>query len=151
GDVYKRQLLRHPYVDLMVTQYGDQVVFVMGEVEFPGEKPFYKGMSTIQAIAQAGGISQTGKAGSILVLRRLGPDQAEVHHLDVGAAFKSEQGPVQDLGLQPYDIVFVPRKFISNVNIFVDQYMRQMIAPFTLYLEGWKAFHLKEENIRVYP
>lgn len=146
-----RKLLRHPYVDLMVTEYGDQVVFVMGEVEVPGEKPFYKGMSTIQAIAQAGGISRTGKAGSVLVLRRLGPDQAEVHHLDVGAAFDEKEGQVQDLGLQAYDIVYVPRTFIANVNVFVDQYMRQMIAPFSLYLEGWKAFHLKEENIRIYP
>ena len=53
----------------------------------------------------------------------------------------------QDMFLKPYDVVYVPRTWISDVNLFVEQYVRRMIAPFTFYIEGWKAFNMKEVHI----
>lgn len=140
------EILRHARVDLVVTNYGPQRVFVIGEVDQPGDKPYYKGMSAMQAVAAAGGIRATGQAGSVLVLRRTGAEAAEVRRLDLGLALKGEPGP--DLDLHPYDIVYVPRTFIAKAGVVVDQYVRQMIAPFTLYYEGWKAFKVASGDVK---
>ncbi len=141
------EFLRHARVDLSVTNYGESRVFVMGEVEQPGERPYYKGMSALQAVASAGGISGTGKSGSTLVLRRTGSGTAEVRKVDLGRSLKGEPG--QDIVLHPYDIVYVPRTLIARADLAIDQYLRQMIAPFTLYLEGWKAFNIGTDNVKV--
>ena len=37
----------------------------------------------------------------------------------------------QDITLQPYDVVVVPRSGIANLNLWVDQYIRRLI-PFGL-------------------
>jgi polysaccharide export outer membrane protein len=140
-------ILRHARVDLAVTNFGEPRIFVMGEVELKGERPYYKGMSALQAVAAAGGISATGKSESILVLRRTGSIAAEVTRLDLRRSLKGEAGP--DMVLHPYDIVYVPRTLIARVNIAVDQYVRQMIAPFTLYFEGWNALNLGTDNVKV--
>lgn len=141
------KILRYPHVDLVVTDFGAQRIFVMGEVDQPGDKPYYKGVTAMQAVAQCGGIKPTGSRKSILVLRRTGQDQAEFRKLDLSAALEGK-GADQDLPLRPYDVVLVPRTFISNLNDFVDQYFRQMVPPFTLYLEGWKAFNIGSSNVR---
>lgn len=142
------QYLRHPRVSLMVNNYGERHVYVLGEVELPGEKTYSKGMSALQAIAQAGGMRPSAKGKSVIVLRRTGPEQADYYPLDLGNALKDGGGAL-DMSLQPADIVFVPRSFIGNANVFVDQYFRQMISPFTLYLEGWNAFNIGERGVRV--
>ncbi len=140
-------ILRYARVDLAVTNFGDPRVFVMGEVVLPGDKPYYKGMSALQAVAAAGGISATGKSGSVLVLRRTGSDTAEVRRLDLGLSLQGK--PSSDMVLRAYDIVYVPRTFIARANVAVDQYVRQMIAPFTFYLEGWKALNIGTDKMRI--
>jgi protein involved in polysaccharide export with SLBB domain len=142
-------ILRHARVDLAVTNFGESRVFVMGEVELPGDKPYYKGMSALQAVATAGGISPTGKAESVLVLRRIGPDSVAVRYLDLGLSLKGKPGP--DMVLHPYDIVYVPRTFIAKADLVVDHYIRQMISPFSLYLEGWKAVNIGTDKYKLYP
>ena len=140
-------ILRHARVDLAVTAFGDPRVFVMGEVEQPGGKPYHVGMSALQAVASAGGISATGKSQNVLVLRRTGSDAAEVRRLDLSLSLKGEPGP--DVVLHPYDIVYVPRTFVARANIAVDQYVRQLIAPFTLYIEGWRALSIATGKVKV--
>jgi protein involved in polysaccharide export with SLBB domain len=141
------EILRHARVDLAVTSFGEQRVFVMGEVEAPGDKPYYKGMSALQAVAASGGIRVTGKSGSVLVLRRTGSDEVEVRRLDLGRPLKGEPG--SDMILHPFDIVYVPQTFIARVDVVVDQYVRQMIAPFTLYVEGWRAMSIASGKVKV--
>jgi protein involved in polysaccharide export with SLBB domain len=142
------RLLRHPVVDLLVDKYGDRKVFVMGEVVAAGEVNCYKGISALQAIAQAGGFRSTAKRGSVVVLRRTGESEARFFKLDLGAALSGGQG--HDMMLEPYDIVYVPRTFIANADVFIDQVIRPAITPFSLYLEGWNAFNIGSKGVRVY-
>jgi len=135
------RILRYPDAQLIVNSFGDQRVFVMGEIEIPGDHAFHKDMTALGAIAQAGGFRNTAQRGQVLVFRRTGPEACEVFPLDMRDAMDAEH-PVGDLGLRPFDIVHVPKTFIANLNVFVDQWMRQNISPFTLYLEGWSAFNV---------
>ncbi len=135
------RILRYPDLQLMITAFGPQRFYVMGEVEIPGDHEWVKGQTVLQAVAQAGGFRNTGKRNNVIVVRRTGPDSADIYQLDLRKALQLDGGAA-DMPLRPFDIVYVPKTFVANLNVFVDQWMRQNIAPFTLYLEGWTAFHV---------
>jgi polysaccharide export outer membrane protein len=130
-------------VSVMLVKHAEQVVYVMGEVSAPGAKPYVPSMTTLHAIGSAGGPSKTGKTSSVVVLRRTGPDELEVYQVDIEAALDGK-ATARDFCLKPYDLVYVPRTFIANLNLFMDQYVRQNVIPFTAYIEGWRAFHASE-------
>jgi hypothetical protein len=45
--------------------------------------------------------------------------------------FRQNKDITQDILLMPFDIVYVPRSKIANIDLFVDLYIRRMI-PFPL-------------------
>lgn len=139
------RILRYPDCQLMVNTFGEQRVYVMGEVEIPGDHQFHKGMTALQALAQAGGFKASGKQNQVVVIRRTGADSAEVFSLDLKQALV-DGGARTDMQIHPFDIIFVPKTFVGNLNVFVDQWMRQNIAPFTLFLEGWNAFNVNSSR-----
>lgn len=140
--------LRYPDVDVMVTEYGEHVVYVMGEVEVPADHPYRKGLTVLQAIAMAGGFEDSGQRKSVVVFRRVGEDEAEFYKLDLKQALdKGVYG--DDMFLRPYDIVYVPKTFIANVNTFVDQWFRQNISALNFYLEGWDAYSVTQDRVTI--
>jgi protein involved in polysaccharide export with SLBB domain len=143
-----RRLIRHPEVSLMLTSYAQQLVYVFGEVRTPGAHPYLPNMTALHAIGAAGGPQNTGKMSRVLVLRRTGPNALDVYPLDLEQTVDAVPG-ARDVYLRPYDVVFVPRTFIAEVNLFVDKFIRQNIAPFTAYIEGWRAFHASDVFVSV--
>ncbi|MBM3317473.1 MAG: polysaccharide biosynthesis/export family protein [Candidatus Eisenbacteria bacterium] len=138
-----RRLIRYPEVSAMLVAHAAEEVYVFGEVEIPGAKGFVPGMTALHALGSAGGPRKTGRLSSVVVLRRTGPSEMDVYKVDLDAALDG-RAEARDLFLQPYDLVFVPRTLIADINLFVDQFVRQNIVPFTAYIEGWKAFHVDE-------
>jgi protein involved in polysaccharide export with SLBB domain len=145
-----KSLVRYPQATLSVTKLGDRRVFVMGEVEGPGDHAYRRGMTVLTAIAQAGGFNNNAKRSSVIVLRRLGAEEAVAFRVDLRDPLKGENLH-QDLPIRPFDIVYVPKTFIASLNVLVDQYFRNMTAPFTFYIEGWEMFHLDETRVRFVP
>lgn len=138
-----RRLLRYPEVSTMLVAHADELVYVMGEVETPGAKAYTPGMTTLHALASGGGPLRSGKLSSTLVLRRTGPSEMDVYRVDLEASLDGHAA-ARDLFLQPYDVVFVPRTLIADINNFMDQFVRQNVVPFTAYIEGWRAFHVDD-------
>lgn len=141
-----RRLLRHPDVDVLVTAYGDHVVYVTGEVELGGDIIYRKGMTSLQAIASAGGFKNSANRDQVVVFRRTDTDEAEFHTINLKDPLEGE-GFENDMKLYPYDIVYVPKSFIGNVNVFVDQWFRQNISAFTFYLAGWDAYSVTKDRV----
>jgi polysaccharide export outer membrane protein len=142
------QYIRRPQVDVLVTQLRPRGIFVMGEVEGPGERPFRPGMTLLTALGAAGGPTSSAKRSSILLLRRIGPEDVEVRRVDVKAIFDREDGAVDPL-LAPNDIIFVPKTFIARWGQFVDEYIRPTVQPFALYVQAWWAMNLTKSNVNV--
>lgn len=140
-----RRLIRYPDVSVMLTSYAKQVIYIFGEVELPGSRGHLPNMTTLQALAAAGGPTETAKLSSVLVLRRMGPAEIDVYKVNLEAPVDGDP-TAADVYLQPYDVVYVPRNLIGEVNVFVDHWIRQNIAPFTAYIDGWRAFHIDELN-----
>ena len=118
--------MEHPEIAVIVRTFSAQRIYVDGEVKRPGELALVGPTTVMQAIAEAGGITDVGKLSEVIVVRRGLSGEPVVMRVDVKKARKGDD-PSQDLGLVPYDVVYVPRTGIGNVNSWVDRYIRRNI------------------------
>jgi len=117
--------LRDPEVSVNVLSMAARV-YVDGQIGKPGEYVWTSDITAMQAIARAGGFLETANSDHFVVLRRGADGAQQVIDIDLDAA-KSGQGQSRDVFLAPYDLVLVPESGISEVNRWVDQYIRQNI------------------------
>lgn len=131
---YSKELL-DPSVSVLVKNSPSRVVYVQGQVDHPGAIPLQPDMTVVAAIAQAGGITDGANPDSIVLIRRDMCGEAHGQELKLGKALteKTDTGYEQDAFLLPGDVLVVPRSSISNVGLFVKQYVKDLI-PIQPYL-----------------
>jgi protein involved in polysaccharide export with SLBB domain len=96
--------LKHPEVSVVIREYNSKKIFVFGEVQKPGTFSYEDGMTIIEAITQAGGLTKLASPNSTQVAR-----QAEGQQLKIRVPVKDiRDGAEKNFALQPGDIVFVP-------------------------------------------
>lgn len=131
-ELYSSEMDR-PEISVIVRTFAAQRVYVDGEVARPGELPLSGELTVLQAIAQAGGVTDRARLKDILVIRKRSDGSPSVVRVDIRKNHSSKEVLIADFDLAPSDIVFVSRKTISNVNIWIDQYIRRNI-PITMTL-----------------
>jgi len=102
----EQDILRNPNVSIFVLEYASKRVSVVGAVQHPGSLPWTSGMSVVQAISVAGGLSPLAAANDTIVTRQ----EAGVpkrHRVSVG---RITEGRQSDFILEAGDIVFVPER-----------------------------------------
>jgi len=109
--------------DVLYVPKSNISVYVGGEVLHPGLLPLNGELTVTAAVFQAGGLKDTAKTNTVMLVRNNGTNVPTVTKLRLDDIVKGRPDTV----LEPFDIVFVPRSKIANVNRFVDQYVRQMI------------------------
>ena len=124
--VYEQEL-KKPEVAVIVRSFAQHRVYVDGEVEKPSEVELRGPLTALQAIASAGGLKESGQLEDILVLRRGPENKLIVFHVNLQEVIDEESNGNQDVKLAPYDIVYVPRSRIADVNRFVHLYIRKNI------------------------
>jgi len=102
-------------------------VYVGGEVGRPGLVPLSGPMTLMGAIAQAGGLTTKAQSKSLVLIRKSDTGAPVVSAIATNAVFAGKA----DMVLQPYDIVYVPKSKIANIDQIIDQYIRQVI-PFNV-------------------
>ena len=123
--------MEDPEVTVIVRTFNSHRVYITGEVEEPGEVMLDTRLTALQAIARSGDFAKTARRSQVLLIRRRPyENQPKVAVLDLASVQKA-QGFSDDLLLEPYDVLFVPKSRIANVNQFVDQYIKQVL-PFDL-------------------
>lgn len=129
--------LQHPEVNVVVRAFGQERVFVDGEVGHPGMQSIQAGKTLLQAISDAGGAKETGLLKEVKIIRQDSDRKPVVLTANIRDVIRHKDG-AEDLQLQPNDIVFVPRSAIANVNTWVDQYLRRNIPiTFGLFNNGF--------------
>jgi polysaccharide export outer membrane protein len=127
--------LRMPEIDVRAHTFGSQLVFVAGEVERPGVYPMVGPIDTIQAVALAGGFRTTARRNQVVIMSRepAGPRTVTVADLRNPRIFEGlNAGPT----LRRFDVVYVPRTRISQLNLFVQQYIRDALPiNFSLFYD----------------
>lgn len=103
--------LQDPRVGVSVKEFTSQRVTMDGAVEKPGIYSMTGSMSLIQAVAQAGGVSEIADRKGIYVFRTVN-DQREVARFDLDAIRK---GAAPDPALEAGDIVIVDESVARTV------------------------------------
>jgi protein involved in polysaccharide export with SLBB domain len=129
-------ILRDPEVDIQVKRFSGQRIYVGGEVFKPGFVDLSAGLTTLQAVVQAGGFRDTAKLSNIVIVRGASRPEGATAEGDV----KKPEGILvnlqdvlegkdlsKDVVLQPYDIVYVPKTAIAKANQFVEEYLVRML------------------------
>jgi polysaccharide export outer membrane protein len=97
------KVLTDPSVVVQVKEYASRHVTLLGQVAKPGSFPLVPGMSLIQAISQAGGLTAVASASHVNLTRKTGKGQQTVE-VDVGAI---NEGRAPDVPLQAGDQIYV--------------------------------------------
>jgi protein involved in polysaccharide export with SLBB domain len=115
-----------PDITVIVTALGGHKVYVDGEVYKPSMVQLSGGMTLLNAVSSAGGFKPTAIREQVILIRRDAAGQAVGHAVDLKEVIFG-QNPEGDVLLKPYDIVYVPRSKIANANLWVQQYIRDML------------------------
>jgi protein involved in polysaccharide export with SLBB domain len=128
--------LQQPEVAVVVSAFAGQRVFVGGEVLQAGVKELVGPTTVLQAIAMAGGFKDSARTDEVIVVRRDENNKPFSIALDTRKAMKGVD-LAQDIYVQPYDLVIVPRSNIADVDLWVQQYIGLTVgslgAPFYSY------------------
>jgi len=122
--------VRKPEITVVVRQFASQKVFVDGEVVRPGLVPLVGSMTVSQAIAQSGGFGYDARKNEVVVIRRNPAGKPIVTVVDLIQVTRGID-MTNDINLMPYDMVYVPKSPIGEIDKWVDQYIRKML-PFPL-------------------
>jgi polysaccharide export outer membrane protein len=115
--------LKEAHVNVIVKTFASHRIFVAGEVGRQGTVELGSGLTLYRAIQQAGGFLKSANRKQVVLIRR-DPGGKEIGHAIDLRAVESGEEPAADVVLQAQDVVFVPRSRIANVNLFVEQYVR---------------------------
>jgi protein involved in polysaccharide export with SLBB domain len=119
--------LRDPEVTVIVTKLGERRVYVGGEVARPGYVDLLPDMTPLQAVLQSGGFKTTAKLESVLLITP-GPDgRFQAARLNMQQVL---DGVPERVRLHTNDVVYVPRTWIADMDLTVDQYVRGLVPAF---------------------
>lgn len=99
-----KKYIQDPSVSVVVLSVNSQRIFVIGEVGHVGAIPLTAGMSPLQAIAAAGGLTPFANSKHIYILRGTGTNQQKIP-FNYKNALKGESK--QDVSLKPGDTIVV--------------------------------------------
>lgn len=137
---------RSPRVVVEVTEFAGNQVHVMGRVKNAGSFPASPYMTVVQAITAAGGFEDDAARNSVMLFHRDGARTVRVSRLRIHDSLKSGRLDA-DLPLSRFDIIYVPRSTIGNINVFTRQFFTDNLGALQFALSGWELFNLE----RVYP
>jgi protein involved in polysaccharide export with SLBB domain len=102
----QKNILRDPHVSVFLLEQTSKHVAVAGSVAKPGNYPLTAGMTIIDAISAAGGLSSLASGNHTIVTRRV-DGKLQRYTIEVE---KIIEGTAEDFALQDSDIVYVPER-----------------------------------------
>jgi len=102
-------------------------VFVFGEVGNPGGVPYQSPMTSLMAISSAGGFADTANSQDVRLFRLQADGRFSAQTLKLR---QGSSGPIQlesDVAVRPGDVLYIPKTGIAVANLWVQQYIRNML------------------------
>jgi protein involved in polysaccharide export with SLBB domain len=125
----------NPQITISLQEISSMRIYVGGQVNQPGMLPYRGGLTVVQAIFNAGGFQSTAHLSNVVLIRKEEGGAPVGVVINVKEVLKRAQFD-QDVELAPLDIIFVPRSKIANVNLFVEQFIRNNL-PIDFYIGIW--------------
>lgn len=124
-DKYSTEI-KKPEIGVIVRTFTSNKVFVDGEVLFPGTIDIRGPMTLFEALAQTRGLRETARLSNIIVIRKDAEGKPMSTNIDYRKIIDGTDMS-QNIYLMPYDIVYIPKSNIANLNKFVSEYINQLI------------------------
>ncbi|MDE1149996.1 MAG: polysaccharide export protein [Azospirillaceae bacterium] len=118
--------LRDPRVQVAIRAYASERVFIGGEVNNAGLFNMPGRIGVLEAIAMANGFMETAQSHKVVLIRRAPNGRPMMKIIDISGFVA---GTADDVRLHPFDIIFVPKSTIAEVDQWVDQFITRVV-PF---------------------
>lgn len=135
-------ILKQPEVTVILSDFAESVVYVLGEVNAAGAYEMGKGLTLLSALALSRGPNQRARRSSVLVIRRISEDHIVGMQFDLRDLLEKGRFDL-DIPLKPNDIVYVPTSKLQQAQDFVNTMNTILIAPMDIYLRGWRVANQK--------
>ena len=112
------KILHDPIVNIVLKEFEKPFFIASGEVARPGKYELKSEITLTQAVAIAGGFTESSKHSAVFVFRRVANNWVELKKVDVKSML-STANLSEDLHLQPGDMFFVPQNRFSKVKRFI--------------------------------
>jgi len=116
--------LENTDVTATVSSSAALAVYVGGEVAKPSVVPIKGELSLLQSITAAGGFRDTANKEQVLILRQMNDGHFQTFQVNVAEVLRNE---APEFFLKQHDVVYAPRTAVAQVDLFVDQYINQII------------------------
>ncbi len=124
-----------PDLDIVVTGFASQQIFVGGEVNQQGLFDLPGQIDPLQAIIMAGGFTRDARKREVILMRRLPGGEVKTAIVDLSSGLK-DPALASWLPLRRFDVVYAPRSRISEQNQFVQQFIRDALpVQFSLFYD----------------
>lgn len=130
--LYQMGELKNVVASLALNAAKSRKVYVMGEVNTPGAYEIRQPITALQALALASGPkTDLADLTSVILISK------DINGKPIGRRLDLKR--ILDVGdmasaimVKPYDVIYVPRTYIADVNLFVTQYfsVAQQVATF---------------------
>lgn len=112
------EYVRSPEISISLRKIGGSKVILLGEIQKPGVYSMAGQKTLLEAIGLAGGFTRDSVPSSIILIRG-GLADPSAQRINLSKALKGMDFLRQNIVLQAEDVVFVPKKFIADVNYFL--------------------------------
>ncbi|WP_348753671.1 polysaccharide biosynthesis/export family protein [uncultured Aquincola sp.] len=123
---YRRAFGDRLEITVKLRQARQRLVYVMGEVVKPGVVEYTPQLTTLSAVAAAGGLLSSAESTSV-VLYRQRPEGRRAWLLNLRDTLTDAREDAQRIAVRPDDVVYVPKSGVALANDAVDQYVRRML------------------------
>ncbi len=113
-------VLHEPVLTVTLKDFNKPYFTVGGQVQRPGKFELRADTSVTEAIAIAGGFTDSAKHSQVLLVRKVSNEWAEVKKLNVKEIYKGNMR--EDLHLRSGDMLYVPKNKISKIKPFLPVY-----------------------------
>jgi polysaccharide export outer membrane protein len=99
---------QRPSVSVKIIEFNSKKIHVLGQVNKPGRFDFMPGLTLIQAIAMAGGFTNSASTNDTRLIRNIG-SRKQIYRISLGNLGREN---IKDTQLKPGDIIFVPKSWL---------------------------------------
>ncbi len=107
-------ILHEPIITVSLKDFEKPYFIATGQVAHPGKYDLRGDTTVVQAVAIAGGFTDSAKHSQILLFRRASNDWIEVKKINVKQLLHAENLE-EDLHLRPGDMLYVPKSVLGKI------------------------------------
>ncbi|MBL8258937.1 MAG: polysaccharide biosynthesis/export family protein [Candidatus Competibacteraceae bacterium] len=117
---------RHPEAVVVPRMFSSEIIYVGGEVQRAGVLKLAHRMGVLEGVMEAGGFRETARPDRVILIRRTLQDKPMLKVVNVRKIL--EGGEEKDVPLRRFDVIFVPRSDLAEINLWLQQLVYNNLA-----------------------